>query len=309
MNRLNVARVADTLTSRLKSTVAASIVDYKLVTPSLARVVATFNTVEATREALCASVGAAFGNNASPIEASWRKLDTYGNPAMVGFVSLNREVKAYTDEAAKGMKIMASNMLMDAADDSLWDVREDGAGGKLLCRQNDNGLKALMETARVRQLRAPRLESVMSAADVGNFVAYVDPKSESVRYGYVLATGLEIAPQPVGGIDLDPEDRLNAVEILPLDQGQMPDNSSDETRGEGNRIAQRMNEENFPVTVPCSVIVEAAVLSGNDRVAEVAAPSNGLNKQSLLDYYGKLFAHRPDYYAELRDIINNHAGF
>jgi hypothetical protein len=309
MNRLNINRVADTLTSRLKSTIAATVVDYKMVTPSLARVVATFNTTEAAPEALAAAVGVAFGNNATPIQASWRKLDSYGNPAMVGFVSLNREVKAYTADSVKGMQIMASNMLMDATDDSLWDVRDDGTGGKLLCRQNDNGLQKLMETARVRQHRAPRLETVMSAADVGNFAAFVDPKTEAMRYGYVLATDLTIAPQPAGGVDLDPEDRLNAVEILPIDQGQMPDNSSDETRGEGNRIAERMVEDNFPVTVPCSVIVEAAVLNGDDRVAEVAAPSNGLNKQSLLDYNKRLYKHRPDYYAKLVDIINNHAGF
>lgn len=311
MNRLNMANVGDALVARLSSTIAATVVDFKVVSPSLARVVATFNSVDAAPETLSAALSTALSNNATPVEGSWRRVSSYGNPAMVGFVSLNRETRPYSESAAKRMTALSSNMLMDAQDDSLWEVREDGAGGKLLCRQNDNGLQALIETARVRQARAPRLESILSAADRGDFVAFVDPVSETTRYGYVLATDLEIAPLPTGGVDLDPEDRLDAVEILPLDfdTALPPDNTSDESIGEGNRIAQRLVEDQAPVTVPCSLIVESANMNGSDRVAEVAAPTNAMNKQALLDYYKRLYQHRPDYYGELKNIIENHAGF
>ncbi len=39
--------------------------------------------------------------------------------------------------------------------------------------------------------------SALAGVDTGNFVAFVDPSSEQLRYGYVLATGLEIAPVPI----------------------------------------------------------------------------------------------------------------
>jgi len=310
MQRLDLASVADRLASRI-STVTASIADYRMVTPTLAQVVATFNTVETDRASLASAVGAAFGNQATPIEGSFRTLSSYGNPAMVGFVRVNRETRPYEAAATKNMVALASNMLMDAKDDSLWEVRSDGSGGKMLCRQEGDSLHGLMETAKVRVPRAPKLDNVMAGVDRGNFVAFIDPKTEMLRHGYVLATDLQIAPQPAGGIDLDPNDRMNAVEVLPLDfnEAQAPDNTSDEAVGEGNRIAERLIEDNAPVTVPCSLIVESAILDGDDKVAEVAAPSNATNKQAMLDYYKRMYSYSPEYYAQLTKIINNHAGF
>ena len=306
MQRLNMASVADRLASRI-NTVVANIVDYRMVTPTLAQVVATFNTTETTRDSLIQAVAAATDNKAAPIEGSFRSLSSYGNPAMVGFVSVNRETRPYEEAAAKKMTALASNMLMDAVDDSLWEVRSDGSGNKMLCRQDGDSLQGLMETARIRMPRAPKLDNVLAGVDTGNFVAFVDPATENLRFGYVLATGLEIAPVPTGGIDLDPMDRQNAVEVLPLDFG--PDNTSDEVIGEGNRIAQRLIEDNAPVTIPASLIVESANLNGDDKVAEVAAPGNFTNKQSLLDYYKRLYTYSPEYYSQLTKIINNHAGF
>jgi hypothetical protein len=310
MQRLNLASVADRLASRI-STVAATVVDYRMVTPTLAQVVATFNTIDTDRHSLATAVGAALNNGAAPIEGSFRTLSSYGNPAMVGFVTVNRETRPFEEASTKGMVALASNMLMDAKDDSLWEVRSDGSGNKMLCRQEADSLHGLMETARVRVPRAPKLDNVMAGVDRGNFVAFVDPQTETLRYGYVLATDLEITPAPAGGLDLDPQDRQNAVEVLPFDEAVMsqPDNTSDEATGDGNRIAERLLEDNAPVTVPASLIVESANFNGDDKVAEVATPTNGINKQSLLDYYKRLYSYSPDYYAQVTKIINNHAGF
>jgi hypothetical protein len=308
MNRLNLDSIGARMAARSPS-VAANITDFRMVTPTLAKVVATFNTVKATPEVLAEAVGRAMNYAATPVAHSWRELSTYGQPAMVGFVSVNRETRAYDGTAEKAMTVLSSNMLMDAKDDSLWEIRQDGSGGKMLCRQAGDSLQQLMETAKVRQPRSPKLDNMLAGVDTGNFISYVDPVSEEIAHGYVLATDLEIAPQPAGGLNLDPTDRLNAVEVLPLDQGQMPDNSSDESVGEGNRIAQRMRDENAPVTIPCSVIIESAALNGDDRFTEVAAPANMMNKQSLLDYYKRNYVHAPEYYGKLVDIINNHAGF
>lgn len=309
MNRLDLSSVADRLATRTP-TVAANVTDYRMVTPTLAKVVATFNTIKATPEALAAAVSHAMNNTAIPVPGSWRELSTYGQPAMVGFVTVNAETRPYSGVAEASMTVLSSNMLMDSKDDSLWEIRQDGTGGKMLCRQNNNSLQQLMETSRVRQPRSPKLDQIFAGVDTGNFVAFVDPASETMRYGYVLATDLTVSPMPSGGLDVAPQDYHNAVEVMPMYESPMPDNTSDETLGDGaNRIATRMNQEESPMVVPASVIIESAALNGDDRFTEVAAPSNMTNKQSLLDYYKRNYVHAPDYYAKLVDIINNHAGF
>lgn len=306
MNRLNLTAVAAKMAARV-STVTANVVDFQVLSPTLAKVVATFNTLEATREDLHDAVCAAMKNTAMPVRNSFRALSSYGNPAMVGFVALNRETKPFTEAAAAKMTALASNMLMDAVDDSLWEVRSDGAGGKMLCRQQDgDAMRGLLETARVRAPRAPKLENVMAGVDAGNFTAFIDPATDSLRFGYVLATDLEITAPPVSGIDLDAVGN-EAVEIIPLDS--IVDNESDELTGEGNRVAERLVEDQAPVIVPASLLVECAELNGSDRVAEVAAPSNVFNKQAMLDYYKQMYSYAPDYYNKLAAIINNHAGF
>jgi hypothetical protein len=137
-------------------------------------------------------------------------------------------------------------------------------------------------------------------------VAYVDQETASIRHGYVLATDMTIETVPVGGLDVDPPVSLDALEIMPLPQE--PDNTSDEAVGEGNRIAERMVEEDAPVLVPCTLVVEAAALNGDDVNTEVAAPSNMSNKQAMKDYYKRMYANTPEYYAKLVKTIDSHAG-
>lgn len=308
MQRMDKSTIADRLIARVGSTTAASITSFELVTPTLAKVVASFSSVDKGRNELLSAVAKATDHRAAPVEGSFRTVSSYGNPAMVGFVKLNRETRPYEESAASKMVALASNMLMDETDDSLWDVRTDGNGGKMLCRQQSDALQQLMETARIRDSRAPKMTSILSSADTGNFVSYVDPDSEELRYGYVVATSLEIAPVPVGGTDIDSVTPIDGIEVLPMDS-MAPDNTSDEAVGEGNRIAERM-EEDLTSVVPASVVVASVYLNGDDRHAEVAAPSNVMNKQSLIDYYQRLYAKQgPKFYAELVNIINNHSGF
>ena len=302
----NFARVADRLAARVPQ-VAATITDFRMVSPSLAQVVATFNTIDANRGDLTAAVGRALSNGASPIESSWRSLSSYGAPAMVGFVAVNTETRPYEEASASKMVALASNMLMDASDETLWQVQADGSGGKMLCKQSTGeNLRALMETARVRAPRAPKLDTILSSVNKGDFVSYVDPVTATVRHGYVLATDMEIESVPVGGLDVDTVG-VEAIEIMPLPIG--PDNTSDEATGEGNRIAERLVEEDAPVLVPSTLVVEAAALNGDDVVnTEVAAPANASNKQSMKDYYKRMYANTPGYFSQLVKIIDSHAG-
>lgn len=304
METSSYSRIADALIQR-NINIRATISDYVMVTPTLARVVATFNSLTAPQEVLSAALSHALNNVATPIEGSWRSIETSGNPALVGFVSSNRSIVPYTPETAKNKVALSSNMLMDASDESLWELRSDGAGGKTLCRQEGDSLERLMETARVRQPRAPRLESILSGVDPQNFIAYVDPVTETVGYGYVIATGLEMKPVPVGGLLLDDVDMSSeGVEVLPMTE---PDNTSDESTGEGNRIMQRMIDERSPITVPCSLVIESAYMNGDDTHKEVAEPASTGNRAAMIDYYTRLYSYNKPYLEMVKKIIENHA--
>lgn len=317
MQRLNTARVADILSSRLPN-VVASVVDHKLVTPQIAQIVVEFNTIESNHDERFKAVASALDNKARPIRGSFRQIASYGNPAMVGFVEINREVKPFSESASKQMKVLSSNMFMDTSDDSLWELRSDASGNKMLARQQEDDLSSLLVTATVRGSRAPKMSQVVAAADRGDFVQFVDPVNAKMRYGYVLATDLEVEPAPVGGIELN---EPGAEVLLSPDYfpPATPDNSSDEIREPGNRIAQRLEEQQTPVewnrpvntegamVIPMSLIVESAKLNGTDKREEVAAPVNSQSKEAMNDYYSKLYAYDPDYYRMVKEQIEQHA--
>lgn len=296
MNRLDMNRVADAMAARMPSTVHASVSDFVQVSPTLARVVVSFNTLECSRDTRYNAVTAALKNSATPVEGSFREVASFGNPAMVGYVALNREVKPYEEVSAKKMVALASNMLMDTSDDSLWDVRSDAAGNKMLCRQTTSDMKDLLVTARVRQ-KSPKLDQIRSAVDSGDFVSFVDPKTETLRYGYVVATNVELTPAPTTGIRVD-EDGVDIVELPGAD----PELESEELRGDEPEQAVVSH------IVPVSLVIEAARLGESDKRAEVAAPVNSQSTEAMKAYYKELYAYDPAYYAEIVKIIDQHAG-
>jgi hypothetical protein len=300
MNRLNTNAVADALTARVGRTTSAAIVDFQQFSQTLARVAVSLNTNDTTRENKFNAVCAAFGNKARPIETSFREVASYGNPAMVGWVVLNRETKPYEEVAAKKMKALSSNMLMDTSDDSLWEVKHTASGQKMLARQQMDNLAELLVTARVRQPRAPKLDDVKAGVDRGTFVSFVDPSTDTVRYGYVVATDLSITPMPNSPRDIDTDN----IEVLILPQA--PENNGDETTQDGG-VAERIDYES--ATVHSSLVIEVAYMNDNDRHAEVAMPTNSQSTEAMKQYYADLYKNwAPEYYADVVRQIEDHSG-
>lgn len=311
MNRLDMNKIADKMTARSRS-VTASVADFKQSTQTMVRVVLAFNTLQAPRETLYDAVAASLGNQMRPVEGSFREVSSFGRDALVGYVALNQEVKPYEEAAAKRMTALCSNMLMDTADDSLWDVRTDAAGNKLLCRQSQADISELMVTARVRQ-KAPKLANIQSSVHRGEFVSFVDPRTETVRSGYVLATDVDVVTPPVTGIDVDPE---SGVEVYVMPENVNMD--SDELRGDGESpIVDRADEGPESFIVPSSMIIEAARLENTDVDAatasakkmgkELSTPTNSQSKEAMKSYYKEMFEYAPAYYADLVKMIDQHA--
>lgn len=291
MQRLNLSNMLAKLTTA--STPHASVSDFKMHTPTLAEVIVSFNTVESfDRDQLGLAVAAAFDNDVSVVEGSFRKVQSFGHPAMHGFVKLNQEVRAYDETAsAKGMQAVASNMLMDTADDSLWSITAGPDGQKMLSRQNDKDMAKLMTTAKVHMHNQPVLAGVSYEVNEGEFAAFIDATTNSVRYGYVLANEGE-----------------GMVEILPTDTGAA--NDTDNQRGGENKVADRMDMEVQPVKVDVAFVVEVARVAENVAVKfEGAAelPTDSRSKEAMRAYYKQLYSYDPSYYSDIEKQIAEHS--
>lgn len=292
MNRLNLNRVMSALAERT-ATVVASVSDFEVLTPAIARVIVAFNTVDAPRMQLAQAVSAAMSGDVSVIESSFRPVESMGAPAMVGFVCLNKEVRTWEESSVKKMQVMASNLLLDRSDDSLWEVRTNN-GVKMLARQGEEDLSELLQKASVHMNGVPVLASFLE--EVGTereYAAFVDPKLGTVRYGYVLSTA---------------DDKIT---VLPHTSG-TEDNDSDEKReGKENSVGDRMTENMEPVTVMSKFLVETARLKDADsmrfRSAEIAAPMDSRSNAAMKDYYRQLYSYDPKYYAEIEKQIDEHA--
>lgn len=244
MNRLDALALHRRFQERVSSTAALSLTSFKQVTPTLAKVVITHANLEKlSKDQIRHEIASLFDFKASPVEASFRSIHTTSLPAIVGFVRVNRESKPYNQKEVASLRVLAANMFMDETDDSLWSVKATGDGQKMLCRQVKEDIAQLLETAAVHVHRAPELSSIASYALPGDVVAYVDPKTETVKRGIVLSltqVDMVSAQKPQVLDDADGNSERLVVFETPGTHG---DNESDERRGVDEPIADRLNAE------------------------------------------------------------------
>lgn len=249
--------------------VVATLVDYQMITPELARVVITTNTDRETPEACRNAVSKMFNNEASVVEGSFRQLKSQSLPTFVGFIYANVAVREYTKEAVAKMQVMASNLLMDKSDETIWQLRTSASGEKYLCRTGNEDLKSLVEanvTVKGRTMNVASLNSVISmGAEVGEYASFVNPETAEINYGYVI-----------------------------------------EASEESVRVLVRGMKETSEVVVPTDLLVEVANPENSDKQEEVAAPEGG-DKAAMKAYYKQLYSYSPEYYAKIEQIINQHS--
>lgn len=249
--------------------------DYKMVTPTLARVVLSWTGGQPDRNEVVSGISQLFNGLATPVEASFRNLQNTGPVSVtIGFVKANREIKDYTTEIAgnKGrFKAMASNLLMDREDESLWEVKSSGTG-KYLVKQGNEDLSELVHLARTHRGTLPSLAQIACVpAATQEFAAYVDTKTQEVLHGYVVESTMVKGRQKLkvlsiegdGEVDVVDEDQL--VEVVQLD-------GKDQ---------------------------EAAKLKMS---AEVAA-----DRGAMVAYYTKMFGYAPDYLKKIIEAIDSHS--
>lgn len=168
-------------------TFTTNLQDYQMITPTLARVVVTLTGTMPQREELRASVAELFKGHGAPVANSFRELTQLGGiRTVVGYVKASHEVRTMDDFKEKRTKAMASNLLMDETDKSLWEIRK-GASGQYLVKQGNEDLSELAYSIKSKRTGMPMLASLAEMpTEAKEFAAFVDTKIEEVMYGYVV---------------------------------------------------------------------------------------------------------------------------
>lgn len=265
----------DSILARVNS-FSTNLQDFEMVSPTLAKVLITYSGTAPIKEEVRASIAKLFGQQAAPVENSFRSLErTGGSKTLAGFIRYQSDVKEY-DETASAIdgryKQMASNLLMDNEDKSMWEVKA-GNTGKYLVRHGEDDLSELVHLAACKKSGQPTLSQIASVpAEPKEFAAYVDIGQEEVMHGYVVAKTRD-------GLKMS---------ILPF-----------EGNGETQEIATAQ-------------LVEVAALDGEDeQAAGVKMPVTAagvIDREAQIQYYRKLYgSYAPQYVQALIDMIDQHS--
>jgi len=262
----------DSILARV-NTFSVNLQDYELLTPTVARVMITYSGTAPIKEEVRASLSKLFGQQAAPIENSFRSLErTGGSKCLAGFIRYQSDVHEYDETASSNQgryKQMASNLLMDNEDKSMWEVKA-GSTGKYLVRHGEEDLSELVHLAHARKSGAPTLAQLASVpAESREFVAYVDLKHEEVMHGYVVAKA-DDAKMTVVAFEGDGE--VEEISTAQLVEVAAFDNGEDE-KAMGTKLA---------------------VTAAGDR-------------QAMIDYYKKAYSYSQDYINQIIDIIDQHS--
>lgn len=260
---LDLAALASTL-----NTTTANLQDFEMISPSVARVCISMSGAFPSRSEVRSAIASLFKGMASPVEASFRNLSESGGiKTVIGFVKASAEVRPFEEATNGRMKAMASNLLMDDTDKSMWEIRA-GSTGKYLVKQGNEDLSELASLAVSRKVGLPSLAHVANVtAAKTEFAAFLDKKMEEVQFGFVVAStddGLEVLPFDGDG-DVETVTPEQLVQVVNLD--------GEDTQATGMEMS-------------------AAVMN---------------DKSAMIEYYKKAYQHAPDYVAKVIEQINQHA--
>lgn len=192
MQNLDLDHFAAKLEQKVGAVAVATVYDYDMIAGGIARIMCGFNRKVTPTEAR-AALSKTFDGQARVIEHSFRMIPgaKEWRPIMAGYILSNREVRDFEESA--NYKVMATNILMDKTDESLWQLATSPSGARYLTRQDNEDLFELLSMAKVRDVSIPTLASLASDVKDYEYVSYVDTETASVRFGYALSGGITTA--------------------------------------------------------------------------------------------------------------------
>lgn len=205
---------------------------------------------------------------------------------ITGVVSIVRDSLALASDAdLSGFRAVASNMYLDD-EDRMWSLSKTEAG-RLMVRStgidDDQALIGMLHavasaapTVRASQQLAAIASATASNVQAGSLVTYVNGNNQ-VALGFVVVASAEGDTAVV-----------------------LPHHAQD---SEGETISV-----NAVVDVVPDSAIELPALSEEERMGISLASSRGaVSIESMLDYYRRVFGHRPDFYDQFAARIKAHA--
>ncbi|HEY9663995.1 MAG TPA: hypothetical protein V6C65_36555, partial [Allocoleopsis sp.] len=129
-----------------------------------------------------------FEGRATPIAKSFRRTNgSYETRCRaIGFVVPNRITELLDSERKGRMKAISKNILMDTADDSLWDVKEVESD-TFIVRKSEEDLSQLLSSLYTRVPGMTPLSAVASAyVEPEQYLFYVDAGTHEINSGFVI---------------------------------------------------------------------------------------------------------------------------
>lgn len=256
---------------RATTGVFASLLDNRLVSPEVARVVVSLSNTNVSEEAVYASIAETLQGQFAPVIGSFRPVANGKQPTFVGFVAASRQMIGENDPRFKSLRPLTAGIMLDPEDDTVWNLHK-GEAGTFVLREGAEDMGKVLETAKVRQTNAPKLSEIASAAQAGDYISFVDAKAGCLRHGFVVAS---FEDDTLSVITAEDED------MTTIDDEQVVD-------------AVAFDEE------------DEKELQEVSRVVKANFDSNLL---SQAEYYKQLYAFAPDYLEKVKAIIDGNASF
>lgn len=178
----------------------------RLFNDGYARVIASVTHTTASREnheLVLESLSAAIGSKMRPIEGSFQVLSSNKvGDVITGIITANPETVAYDEAVASNFKAVAGNMFMDD-EENMWALRKTEAGDLLVkSRGADDAdvisdLMTSLSSAGVGSMsfeakaQVQRENGVRSELQGGDFITFVNPQTETVEFGAVVASAFD----------------------------------------------------------------------------------------------------------------------
>jgi hypothetical protein len=261
----------DRVTAKI-STFSLNVHDFRMVSPTLARVVLSYTgEMPADSSTVHNQIANLFQGEASAVVGSFSQLTKHGDlKSLIGFVKASREVIPYEDAAvtagAEGKyKAMASNLLMDKSDESMWEIRS-GATGKYLAKQAHSDLSELVHMATANVHGLPRFTQIASVpVATTEFASFVDVESEDVMSGFVVAS------------------TENLIKVFCFE-------------------TQSVVEAGYDQLVEVVELdAQEAKIKDMEMTKEVAS-----DESTMIEYYRKAYSYAPEYVNLIIDMIRQH---
>lgn len=285
----SVSSVAHALSAEKLPTV--TVLGYALAGEGLARVIAEVTHNRHSREdhnMVSESMSKIFDNKLMAVCGSFKSVDKAPYTERIeGVVRVNTQSVAF-QEGMKGFRSVSSNIFMDD-EEKMWALRKTEAGDILVKGtgiEDHESLRGLLDvvcsggyslSSEYKKANAS-LSAKQAQVSGGDFIEFVSASSGTVNFGFVVASDEQAGKLIVLPIDAAPESEGEVVEKA--------------------AVVESFDTESFP---------EPEMSEQEQMDTAVCAARGVVDLSTLLDYYRKVFARSPAFYAEFAKRARAHA--